>query len=674
MINVQEPTYGRGQRSRNNSASINYRKLAGEIPAFDYDVDKKDGEKDDTNTKFDYHQYANKHIRQVVNRTYEDKDSILQIISDGTELTATNLASPDHHLTLTRPMLITDTAASIGMKTFQNPNKPKIPISDFGKLIGMNHPVTVMDVRNQEELEGWNFGDLVDYFTDEDRMYTTSRHRHNGSPDPQRVLNQISLEFSHTPLRDKFSSPSFVRELDWIDTVWPHSKRIRGDFPRVQYYCLTSTAGCYTDFHVDFGGTSVYYHVHSGRKTFLLIPPTEKNLALYEKWLCSKNQNDIFFPDMEQEVLDGTTGGYAAHPVGDNVDVPTTQKKEKVGPVLRITVEENQTFIIPAAWIHAVYTPVDSIVVGGNFLHGLDMKLQLDVHCLETRTRVPAKFRFPSFVQLMFYAGVHYYKKMLDPQKYGILYKQEIVGLWALIQALKTWSVQPADPASVVGSVPHTMSDCVIMVRGIDGKINDCKELCIALETELERVKSGQIRPPKLKLSFRRKQCQATSEEGLLLKSNQVKGGGKKLKLKLKLSPMSPSGRQKEQVDKLHKSAPTLLSTSTRTPKRKQKKIADLASKHNLNQGIDDDAWTPGGKRLPKRMHLMYPTFNGNRPDLSIKKENPVMETSCPQLVQSSGSMKQKSNQPKVQMKKGNTIRKKHVSSVRERLKKKFGR
>eukprot|EP00555_Chaetoceros_dichaeta_P010988 CAMPEP_0198270664 /NCGR_PEP_ID=MMETSP1447-20131203/45941_1 /TAXON_ID=420782 /ORGANISM="Chaetoceros dichaeta, Strain CCMP1751" /LENGTH=224 /DNA_ID=CAMNT_0043962797 /DNA_START=23 /DNA_END=697 /DNA_ORIENTATION=+ len=224
------------------------------------------------------------------------------------------------------------------------------------------------------------------------------------------------------------------------------------------------------------------------------------------------------------------------------------------------------------------------------------------------------------------------------------------------------------------------MNDCVIMVRGVNCKINDCKELCIALETELERVKSGQKRPPKLKLSFRKKQCQATSEKGLLLKGNQVKGRGKKLKLKLKLSTMSPVGRQKEQVDKLHMSAPTLISTSTRTPKRKQKKIADLASKHNLNQGIDDEEWTPGSKRLPKRMHIMYPSFNGNRPvaaqttDLSIKNEKPVMETSCPQLVQLPGSMRQKSNQPKVQMKKRSTIRKKHTSSVRERLKKKMGR
>lgn len=31
-------------------------------------------------------------------------------------------------------------------------------------------------------------------------------------------------------------------------------------------YCLMSVKGCYTDFHVDFGGTSVWYHIHRGGK------------------------------------------------------------------------------------------------------------------------------------------------------------------------------------------------------------------------------------------------------------------------------------------------------------------------------------------------------------------------------------------------------------------------
>lgn len=36
-------------------------------------------------------------------------------------------------------------------------------------------------------------------------------------------------------------------------------------------YCLMSVRGCYTDFHVDFGGTSVWYHIHQGGKVRLQL-------------------------------------------------------------------------------------------------------------------------------------------------------------------------------------------------------------------------------------------------------------------------------------------------------------------------------------------------------------------------------------------------------------------
>jgi hypothetical protein len=34
-------------------------------------------------------------------------------------------------------------------------------------------------------------------------------------------------------------------------------------------------AGCWTDFHIDFGGTSVFYHLIKGEKFFYMIPPTD---------------------------------------------------------------------------------------------------------------------------------------------------------------------------------------------------------------------------------------------------------------------------------------------------------------------------------------------------------------------------------------------------------------
>ena len=134
-----------------------------------------------------------------------------------------------------------------------------------------------------------------------------------------------------------------------------------------------SVAGCYTDFHIDFGGTSVWYHIVRGAKVFWLIPPTDDNLKLYEDWTLSGKQGDVFF--------------------GDTV--------AKCG---KIVLKAGNTLLIPSGWIHAVYTPEDSLVFGGNFLHSFAIEKQLRVAQIEELTKVPNKFRFPFFTELQWYA------------------------------------------------------------------------------------------------------------------------------------------------------------------------------------------------------------------------------------------------------------------------------
>lgn len=84
--------------------------------------------------------------------------------------------------------------------------------------------------------------------------------------------------------------PKVVRQLDWIDNVWPRDQRPT-EYPRVQLYCLMGVQDSYTDFHVDFGGTSVFYHVVSGEKIFYFVPPTKKNLETYSEWSSSPDQS-----------------------------------------------------------------------------------------------------------------------------------------------------------------------------------------------------------------------------------------------------------------------------------------------------------------------------------------------------------------------------------------------
>lgn len=74
----------------------------------------------------------------------------------------------------------------------------------------------------------------------------------------------------------------------------------------------------------------MWYHILRGSKVFWLIPPTEKNLQLYEKWVLSGKQSDVFF--------------------GDTVE-----------RCARVYLTAGNTFFIPTGWIHAVYTPTDVI-------------------------------------------------------------------------------------------------------------------------------------------------------------------------------------------------------------------------------------------------------------------------------------------------------------------------
>ena len=94
--------------------------------------------------------------------------------------------------------------------------------------------------------------------------YFTPQHQR------EKVLNVISLEFSNTPLIEEVKAPTVVKDMDWMK-MWPRKKYNGGYWPQIQNYCLMSTANCYTDFHIDFGGSSVWYHVHSGKNHLKLF-------------------------------------------------------------------------------------------------------------------------------------------------------------------------------------------------------------------------------------------------------------------------------------------------------------------------------------------------------------------------------------------------------------------
>ncbi|XP_055850030.1 jmjC domain-containing histone demethylation protein 1 isoform X1 [Episyrphus balteatus] len=265
------------------------------------------------------------------------------------------------------PLLFRD-KAGLGIRM---PSPQEFEVNDVRLCVGSRRMLDVMDVNTQKNHQ----------------MTMKEWEHYYESTDKRRLLNVISLEFSHTRLDSFIQSPDIVRLIDWVDVVWPKQLKdaqtegtnVLGDmmYPKVQKYCLMSVKNCYTDFHIDFGGTSVWYHILKGSKVFWLIPPTEKNLQLYEKWVLSGKQSDVFF--------------------GDTVE-----------KCARVYLTAGNTFFIPTGWIHAVYTPTDSLVFGGNFLHSFGIVKQLKTAQVEDSTKVPQKFRYPFFTEMLWYVLARY--------------------------------------------------------------------------------------------------------------------------------------------------------------------------------------------------------------------------------------------------------------------------
>ncbi|CEJ01018.1 hypothetical protein RMCBS344292_15057 [Rhizopus microsporus] len=278
------------------------------------------------------------------------------------------------------PFVIEKNEPAFGMKMPSD-----LTVQKVADLVGRDRPIEVIDVATQSEITGWTLGRWADYYT---------------HPDRDRIRNVISLEISETALAEKITRPTVVREMDWVDHMWP--KKIK-ERPKVQLYCLMGTRDSYTDFHIDFGGSSVFYHVLSGLKTFYLVEPTPKNLKKYQKWSSSPDQSVTFFGDLVKECYS-------------------------------IELKAGNTMFIPTGWIHAVYTPEDALVIGGNFLHTFNIATQLRVYQIEQATDVPLKFRFPFYKKLNWYALVKF-DEWLKEKKTFSYFELESMAVLALFFA-----------------------------------------------------------------------------------------------------------------------------------------------------------------------------------------------------------------------------------------------
>lgn len=78
-------------------------------------------------------------------------------------------------------------------------------IKDVKNCVGSKRTLDVMDVQTQKDIE-MSMKEWCKYYE--------SKHK-------DKLLNVISLEFSHTKLDQLVDSPMIVKLLDWVDLAWP---------------------------------------------------------------------------------------------------------------------------------------------------------------------------------------------------------------------------------------------------------------------------------------------------------------------------------------------------------------------------------------------------------------------------------------------------------------------
>lgn len=261
-----------------------------------------------------------------------------------------------------------DTVPDVGQDRLGMVMPKELTVRQVCNLVGPDTPLDVIDVKTQNSGSKWTLSRWADYYEEDG--------------DDKPIRNVISLEVSQTKLGRLLRRPKIVRDIDLQDDVWPQKEIDLGKWPKVQFYCLMSVADSYTDFHIDFGGSSVYYHILKGKKTFFFIPPKAKHLKAYEEWNDSPQQNYTFLPSITKECY-------------------------------RVDLNEGDTMLIPSGWIHAVWTPETSLVIGGNFLTRMSFQNQFKVVDIEKANETPMKFRYPYFQKIMWYTAIKYLRE--DP-------------------------------------------------------------------------------------------------------------------------------------------------------------------------------------------------------------------------------------------------------------------
>nr|XP_048713975.1 lysine-specific demethylase PHF2 isoform X4 [Caretta caretta] len=334
-------------------------------------------------------------IKELRSRTFPSAEDVVVKVT-GSQLTTEYLEENG----FTEPILVPK-KDGLGLAV----PAPTFYVSDVENYVGPERSVDVTDVTKQKDCK-MKLKEFVDYY------YSTNR---------KRVLNVTNLEFSDTRMSSFVEPPDIVKKLSWVENYWPDDALLAK--PKVTKYCLICVKDSYTDFHIDSGGASAWYHVLKGEKIFYLIKPASANISLYERWQSAANHSEMFFAD-------------------------------QVDKCYKCTVKQGQTLFIPSGWIYATLTPVDCLAFAGHFLHSLSVEMQMRAYEVERRLKIVSLTQFPNFETACWYMGKHLLETFKGLHKAGQQPPSHLVqGAKILNGAFRSWTKKQA--AKNVLSVPN---------------------------------------------------------------------------------------------------------------------------------------------------------------------------------------------------------------------------
>jgi F-box/leucine-rich repeat protein 10/11 len=131
----------------------------------------------------------------------------------------------------------------------------------------------------------------------------------------QHTIMVPHFEYAKTPLAALARVPACIRDLDLVHTLWDNEINPQpsnsnntntttastgqqsklslsssgsggtgnaAEYPKLSQHVSMMPASSFLHFHLDSGGTAMWYNVVRGEQILYLVPPSEKNLALFK--------------------------------------------------------------------------------------------------------------------------------------------------------------------------------------------------------------------------------------------------------------------------------------------------------------------------------------------------------------------------------------------------------